>query len=375
MVAKAQEYLNQARDFVRDYTAGLNVSEVKRLFDQEAPKAYAVLARDHEETAHGNEFRRFLYGLKVVFMGISLKLSPARRMLFVFALFFALLGLVNLEAGPVAGFWFLASVGALVFLLTVELVDRIRVRDELEVARQLQKDLLPASAPDLPGYSFAHSYRTANEVGGDYYDFSLLPDGRVALIVGDASGHGIAAGLLMAIANATLKTALEIDPSPERVAQLLNSTLLRTGDRRAFMTLFYGLLEPSSGQLEYACAGHPFPVLRKAGGELVELGDGSLPLGMRPNPSIPLGTATIDPDDLLVLYTDGLPEAVGGRSGSAFGFERLKDLLRSAGSPGRIHDRLIVAFDHHVGDGPLTDDYTLVVMARTEPARASGDPS
>jgi serine phosphatase RsbU (regulator of sigma subunit) len=96
---------------------------------------------------------------------------------------------------------------------------------------------------------------------------------------------------------------------------------------------------------------------------------------MRPNPSIPIGRAKIDPDDLLILYTDGLPEAVGGQSGSAFGFERLKDLLRSAGSPGRIHDRLIVAFDEHVGDGPLTDDYTLVVMARAEPAGAPADPS
>ena len=93
------------------------------------------------------------------------------------------------------------------FLLALELVDRVLVRDELEVARQLQRDLLPSERPDCPGYRIAHSYRTANEIGGDYYDFLPLPDGRLALVIGDASGHGMAAGLLMAIANAALKLA------------------------------------------------------------------------------------------------------------------------------------------------------------------------
>ena len=112
---------------------------------------------------------------------------------------------VSIEVSPL---WYLASIVALLFLLALELVDRIRVRDELEVARELQAELLPRRVPDLPGFRFAHSYRTANEVGGDYYDFLALPDGRLALMVGDASGHGMAAGLVMAIANATWKTAL-----------------------------------------------------------------------------------------------------------------------------------------------------------------------
>jgi hypothetical protein len=378
-VRPAQQYLNQARGFVRDYTAGLNVREVRRLFDQDAPNAYAVLARDHSgvPAMHGRlaGLKRFLFGAKIVFLGISLKLSPARRLIFALSLLCALLGVLannefvlstegfylSLDAATI---WFGISVICLAFLLTVELVDRVRVRDELEVARQLQGELLPSESPDLAGYSFAHSYRTANEVGGDYYNFSLLPDGRLALMVGDASGHGIAAGLLMAIANATLKTAIEIDSSPARVAALLNSTLFRTGDRRAFMTLFYSLLDPATGQLDYVCAGHPFPLLRRAGGTVEELGEGSLPLGMKDTAASPIGRVTLDPGDVLVLFTDGLPEAVGGPEKESFGFARMRELLASAGSPARVHDRVLMAFDQHVGDAPLTDDYTLVVMAR-----------
>jgi hypothetical protein len=378
-VKPAQKYLNQAQGFVRDYTAGLNVREVKRLFDQDAPNAYAVLSRDQNQEAaiHGRMagLRRFLYGVKIVFLGISLKLSPARRLIFAVSLLCALLGvLANNEfvlnsenfylSFDASNVWFGISIACLVFLLTVELVDRVRVRDELEVARQLQGELLPSSSPDLPGYHFAHSYRTANEVGGDYYNFSPLPDGRMALMVGDASGHGIAAGLLMAIANATLKTAIEIDPTPARVASLLNSTLVQTGDRRAFMTLFYSVLDPASGQLDFVCAGHPFPLLRRAGGSVEELGEGSLPLGMRDAISSPVGSVRLDPGDLLALFTDGLPEAVGGKDQGSFGFARMRDLLATAGSPARIHDRILMAFDQHVEDQPLTDDYTLVVMAR-----------
>jgi hypothetical protein len=378
-VKQAQEYLTQARDFVVDYTAGLNVRDVKRLFGQDAPNAYAVLARDRDDRPSAGELqglRKFLYGGKVVFLGVSLKLKPARRLIFAFSIVFALLGLVTSNrftfdsehlslSFDTAVIWFLASIGCLAFLLTVELVDRIRVRDELEVARQLQKELLPAVAPSVPGYEFAHSYRTANEVGGDYYNFAHLPDGRLALMIGDASGHGIAAGLLMAIANATLKTAIEIDPDPRRVARLLNSTLYGTGDRRAFMTLFYAVLDPSAGDLDYICAGHPFPVLRKAGGAIEELGRGSLPLGMKESTPVAAERSRLDPGDLLVLFTDGLPEAVGDRDRGAFGFGRMRELLAEAGSAARVHDRILVAFDQHVGGRPLNDDYTLVVVARS----------
>ena len=377
MQKKAQEYVTQTQDFLREYTDGLNVRDLRRLFDQDAARAYKVLTRDQDESLEPQEpARRLLYRAKVVFLGLSYKLSPARRVLFILCLLSALIGLINpptfdfinertelhVDFSP---FWFVLSIAGLLWLLIMELVDRVRVRDELEVARKLQSDLLPKASPVIDDWDFSHSYRTANEVGGDYYDFQRLDDGRLAILMGDASGHGIAAGLLMAISNATLKTAIEIDPEPRSVAALLNTTLCRTGDRRAFMTLFYGLLDPKSGHFDYVCAGHPFPVLRRAGGELVGLGSGTLPLGIRQKLELPQSSVEIGRGDLLVLFTDGLPEAVGGLSGNAFGFQRLKDLLSAVGSPAAVHDRIMLAFDQHIQHEPLNDDLTLVVVARS----------
>jgi phosphoserine phosphatase RsbU/P len=373
-MSKTRTYVQQTRSFFRDYTAGADADEFRRLFDRDVADAYKVLARDRTDSEPREGLARWLHRAKVVFLGLSYKLNPTRRIIFALSLLLALFGLfhndpmtyngnrlsISIEFTPV---FFLASIAGLVLVLTMELVDRIRVRDELEVARQLQRDLLPECMPDLPGYYVAHSYRTANTIGGDYYDLLPTADGRMAVVIGDASGHGIAAGLLMAIANATLKTALDLDPSPTAVIELLNRALYRTGDRRAFMTLFYGLLEPATGRLDYVCAGHPFPMLRRAGGAVVELGTGQLPLGMRSKLEVTPESVTIGDGDLLVLFSDGLPEAVDARR-EAFGFDRVRSLLTAAGSAQVVHDRVVMAVDQHRSGESLDDDLTLVVLAR-----------
>lgn len=364
--------------FVRDYTAGLSRSEIKRLFNRDAASAYSVLTREHAELPEPKgRGKRLLFRTRLAFLGLSYKLTPARRALFALSLICIVVALmtgdytyqtvqrthalhVSVDFSP---FWFLLAAGGLVFLLALELVDRVRVRDELQVARELQAELLPHGAIELAGYRFAHSYRTANEVGGDYYEVMPLPDGRVALMVGDATGHGMASGLVMAIANATLKTALDLDPDPRRVIALLNRTLCRTGTRRTFMTVFYALLDPATGELASICAGHPFPVLRRASGEVVELGRGGLPLGVREDLAPEPQATVLAPGDMLVLYTDGLAEAID-RGLEAFGYARIADLARSAGTPQQLHDRILAAFDAHVGDEPLRDDLTLLVLAR-----------
>ncbi|MFZ5789055.1 MAG: PP2C family protein-serine/threonine phosphatase, partial [Acidobacteriota bacterium] len=358
--------------FVRDFTDGLQAGDVQHLFGRDAARAYRVLTREH---AHAPEpaggVARAFYRAKILFLGLSYKLTPARRVLFVCAIGATLLGLVQADVNVDSGeaslrfgpFWFLASVAMLVFLLALELVDRVLVRDELEVARQLQKDLLPATPPGVPGYAFAHAYRTANEVGGDYYDYLPLPDGRLALVSGDASGHGMAAGLLMAVANTGLQMAVELDPSPARVAQLLNTVLWRTGDHRAFMSLFYGVLDPATGGLEYVCAGHPFPFLRRTDGAVEELGRGSFPLGVRESVEPTAGSVVLDPGDALLLYSDGLPEAPDPE-GRPFGFDRVQSLFALGGAPVDVRQRLLAALDRHLAGFPLQDDFSLVVVAR-----------
>jgi serine phosphatase RsbU (regulator of sigma subunit) len=116
--------------------------------------------------------------------------------------------------------------------------------------------------------------------------------------------------------------------------------------------------------MQYSCAGHPFPLIRRASGEVVELGKGSLPLGINPQLEVPVQETSLQSGDTLVLFTDGLPEAVGGKQGEAFGFDRLRGLVQEAGSPRQVHDRVLGAFDYHTGHEPLTDDLTLVVVAR-----------
>ena len=376
------QLIGRMERFFKDYTEGLDSRELRRLFDKDAIRAYAVLTREHEGTPEPKGgLKRFFYRAKLAFLGLSYKLTPARRLLFAGSLVAFFIGMFGdpmevkvegttrflLDFSP---FWFAVSVILLVYLLALELVERVRVRDELEVARELQEDLLPHDVPPIPGYDFAHSYRTANEVGGDYYDLTPLPDGRVALLVGDASGHGMAAGLVMAIANATLKTALDLDPGPERVIRLLNRTLCRTGTNRTFMSVFYALLDPRTGEMEYVCAGHPFPLLRRADGTIEELGCGGLPLGMREPLEVCSERAVIHPGDLLVLYTDGLAEALDTSGSEAFGYPRIAALTRDGGSPNTVHERILRAFDRHVGDEPIRDDLTVLIVARLPPLPA-----
>jgi phosphoserine phosphatase RsbU/P len=349
------------------------MSDVRRLFDREAREAYAVLTKDQGDAdLAAGRLKRFFHRARLIFRGMASKLSPVRRLLFVSSLLAGVLGFLQIRASAdsqgvqvdTSPLFFSLSILGLIFLLALELVDRIRVRDELEVARALQLELLPRAAPSLPGYQVAHSYRTANEVGGDYYDFLPLPDGRFAIVIGDASGHGMASGLLMAIANATLKLAIDLDPSPAKVIWLLNTVMCRTGNRRSFMTMFYGVLDPASGALEYVCAGHPFPLLRRADGSVIELGRGGLPLGIRVDLEIAPEAIRIEPGDVVSLYTDGLPEAPN-RAGEAFGYDRLRALVAAGGPPQKVHDRVLGAFRAFLGDEPLRDDACLVVISRS----------
>lgn len=362
-------------DFVRDYTRSMGSREMRELFDKEATEVFAVLTRDQKEPEPKDDLSRFFHRAKVLFFSLSYKLTPARRALFATAILALLFSLSDLDLElrhPEKGwsfqleyspFFAVVSVACLVYLIALEMVDKIRVRDELEVARQLQTDLMPKAAPELAGYRFAHSWRTANEVGGDYYDFLPLPDGRLVLVVGDASGHGMASGLVMAIAHATLKTALDLDPSCGSVARLMNRAICRTGDKRTFMSLFYGLLEPATGRLEYTSAGHPFPFLRRADGSVEELGRGGLPLGLVDPLPVVTDSTTLALGDTLMLYSDGLPEAID-QAGNAFGFERLKQHLAPGGTPDGVMAKVLADFDRHTAGSPLRDDLTLVVVER-----------
>ena len=349
--------------------------ELKRLVDRDAPRVYSVLLRDRlGERSKARGLRRWFGDARLLFLSISEKLSPPRRLVFAASLIAALVALLQLnltyegasfemsfEGSPLL---FLISTAGLLFLLASELVDRVLVRDELEVARHLQEELLPRRPPALAGWAFASSWRTANDIGGDYHRFEPLADGRLAVVVADASGHGMAAGLLMAVTDTALRIAIEQDPRPAAVAELLHRVLRRTGDRRALVTLFYGLLDPADGGLEFVSAGHPSPLLRRRDAVLEEPAAGSLPLGTSDAGRPVLGRLRLERGDTLVISTDGVFEALGV-AGDAFGWERLRRAVSAApGAARTVHDRLRAALDAHSGGEPVSDDQTIVVVER-----------
>ncbi len=372
--ARKPSLFERAGDFIVDYTQRLSGEERRRLFDRDARGAYSVLMRDREaQVENVTGMKRYFLAAKLLFLSLSEKLSPRRRLLFGVAIVAAAAGIVDPQLTWMEGdqrqslggspFFFVVAIVALLLLLAFEMVDRVLVRDEIQIARQLQRDLLPKASPDLPGYAFAHASRTANDIGGDYYQFHRLVDGRLAIVVADASGHGMAAGLLMAIADATLHIALELDPSPVAVSTVLHRAIWRTGGRRSFLTLFYALLDPATGEIDYVCAGHPFPLLRRASGAIEEPALGSFPLGMRKTVKPASGRLCLEPGDLLLLFSDGLFEGVD-RAGQAFGFDRLRAALARATGARAAHEQISAAFDSHVGVEPLADDLTLVVVER-----------
>ena len=360
----------RAERFVRDYTGGVGAGDLRRLFDRDAAHAFGVVTREHEGGEPTGGVRRFFHRAKILFLGLSFKLSPPRRVLFGISIILSLLALQNLDSTMAGGGQFalfhLVGIAGLVFLIVLELADRIVVRDELEVARELQHDLLPKRPPEVAGWEFIFSYRTANTIGGDYYDFIPLEDGRLAVVVGDASGHGIAAGLLMAIASSALKLAIDVDPTPAAVARFVNRALCRSGSNRSFMTLFFGLLDPATGRMEYVVAGHPYPMLRRSDGEIIELGEGGFPLGIRIALGSPTGEVVIEPGDQLLLHTDGIAETLDP-AGEDYGYDRLRRALEFGGSATAIHDRIVREMVSFQGDAPTHDDRSLVVVARAVP--------
>ncbi len=364
--------MSRLRQFLQEYGEGVEARDLPRVLGRDATRAFQVLTRDHPEDDQPRKgLRRAWNTTKRLFLGLSYKLSPSRRLLFGGSVLLALLGIQRCEftVGRFhvdlfgSSLWLILSVLGLVLLVMLELADRVVVRDELEVARQLQAELMPTEPPELPGYEFAFSYRTANTIGGDYYDFVPLADGRLLVAAGDASGHGIAAGLVMAVASSTMKVAADETNDPVRILAMVNAALFRTGGPRAFMTLCAGILDPASGLLEIASAGHPFPLVRRTDGSLDEIGEGCVPLGLRSHVSPKAARVTVGPGELLVFYSDGIPETVDGQ-GRSFGYDRVQRIVAAGGSAGQVHDRVLAELERFAGDEPPADDRSLVVLRR-----------
>lgn len=242
----------------------------------------------------------------------------------------------------------------------------LHVQDELRLAYDIQTKLLPAQAPLLDGYDIAARSIPAQTVGGDYYDFIPIEDGSsLALCVGDVSGKGLPAALLMSNVQATLRGQLLWTNSPEECLKRANALLCRSTNRNTFVTLFLGHLDPARHVLRYANAGHNRPLLLRADGELVVLRHGSLVLGFLDHQSYRERDVAINPGDVLLIYTDGASEAMNaGRE--QFGDARLAAVLRQYRNEpaARQVEYIAQAIRAFTGPEPQSDDITLMVLRR-----------
>jgi serine phosphatase RsbU (regulator of sigma subunit)/anti-sigma regulatory factor (Ser/Thr protein kinase) len=242
------------------------------------------------------------------------------------------------------------------------------VEQELGTARSIQHALLPKDLPKLEGWKIAYHYQPAREVGGDFYDFLRLKDGRVGLVIGDVSGKGIAAALVMANTQSVLRAvARRGNVAPGRVLAEANEVLYAYIPSGTFVTCFYGVLDPQSGRLVYANAGHDLPYLQHDG-DAQELRARGMPLGMMPGMFYEEKEAVIAAGDDILFYSDGLVEAHDQR-GEMFGFQRLRKLImvQDAASGEELVDYLLAELARFAGkDSEQEDDITLLTVERSK---------
>jgi serine phosphatase RsbU (regulator of sigma subunit)/anti-sigma regulatory factor (Ser/Thr protein kinase) len=256
----------------------------------------------------------------------------------------------------------------------VEIQARERLEQEMRVATLIQQQFLPRDLPQLPDWQVAAYYGPARAVGGDFYDFIALPDGRIGIVVGDVTDKGVPAALIMARTQSVLRGEAPRLGSPAEVLARANEILVPEMPSRMFVTCLYMILEPRTGRVVFANAGHNLPYVRTAGG-VVELRATGMPLGLLPGMDYPEHEAVIAPGESVLLYSDGLVEA-HDTAGDMFGFPRLRELMATELPGSELLDHLLEELHGFVGRGwDQEDDITLVALQRTGGYELAGDDS
>jgi serine phosphatase RsbU (regulator of sigma subunit) len=252
-------------------------------------------------------------------------------------------------------------------MLTQEIRERELVEQELKVARSIQQASLPQEVPILEGWEITPYYQPAREVGGDFYDFHPLSEGRLGLVVGDATGKGVPAALVMSTTCGMLQLAARAlgSPTPGEVLEQVNETLVARIPSNTFVTCFYAILDPKSGTLRYANAGHDLPYLRRVGGDAEELRARGMPLGLIPGMNYEQKEIVLEEGEAALFYSDGMVEAHDSQ-GELFGFPRLRGLVAKHGQERSLEEALLEDLYTFVGEGwEQEDDITLLTLRRS----------
>ena len=365
------------RQFWHRVTEGLKISQLWSQFETEARASYRLYSTDvRAKTPQGLTNRgRHLYVVKEFFWAVLEKLSPARRVLLLAALILLVIphGSFNYnDNGSVntvefdTHFW----AGLLLFLLLMlEIADRVVMKRDLQIAREIQTWLLPGAPPQIPGLAMAYATRPANTVAGDYYDVFPRPgrtreDDRVVFAVADVAGKSIPAAMLMATFQASLKTLSTAQVAlPELVANMNRYACTNSQGGVRFTTAFLAEYDPAQRSVTYINAGHNHPILRRSNGLVERLDVGGLPLGILPEAKYESASVVLSPGDWLVIFTDGLVEAVNPYD-AEFDEARLLNAIAAgvATAPAEMLKRLMAELDLFVGSTPQHDDVTCMLL-------------
>jgi serine phosphatase RsbU (regulator of sigma subunit) len=252
--------------------------------------------------------------------------------------------------------------------LEQEMRERERIEQELRVARSIQHASLPKEVPQLEGWQISPFYKPAREVGGDFYDFHLLSEGRLRVVVGDATGKGVPAALVMSTTCGMLQLAARAldSRSPGEVLAQVNETLVARIPSNMFVTCFYAVLDPEDGTLRHANAGHDPPYMRRSNDDAEELRARGMPLGLMPSMSYEEQVASLSEGESVLFYSDGLVEA-HDPEGQMFSFPRLRALISELGVEERaLLDFLMEELERFTGEGwEQEDDITLLTLKRS----------
>src|SRR5436190_8521451 len=384
-----------ARDFFSRYTHDLTSEELGKLFTRETPEAYRFYARgiNTAELDGLPWYSRVVKYAQGFFLAFTMRLSPARRLMYGVSLGFSVIGLLQLFNGfglmrvpiPIALFfvnirvpapifangtlWLLSGFLLMNLLVLLEVADRLSLKRDLEVAREIQNAMLPEGTWSGPGVEAFGLTKPANTVGGDLFDILPQPDGTVLVALGDVAGKASPAALLMALLLAILRTLVDEGLPLPALVQRLNLQVSRHAPASRFITLFLASYTPSSGRLEFVNAGQTPPLLRRQNGSIERLMSGGIALGMFEGSTYVADELHLNPGDALLMYSDGLTEAESpdGQPFDEAGLERTLALFAGAyqkTAAAELGKAVFDAVERHRRDQRLQDDLTVLVLSR-----------
>jgi phosphoserine phosphatase RsbU/P len=380
---------DRAREWFDTYTRDLSTDDLHRLFTHDTRDAYRFFSRglDEEQLARLPWWKQIALRSRQVFVAFTLKLPAARRALYIVALVIALLGVIKLFRGFAivtvpfgipflqvsmlvpewadGTFALLTSLLLVNLLVLLEVADRLSLKGELEVAREIQLAMLPSGTYTAADIEICGATRPANTVGGDFYDVLPLPDGRVILALGDVAGKGSPAALLMALLLAVLRTLVDEELEPRQLVERLNAQIWRHTPSSRFITIFYGVYTPATGTLVYVNAGQNPPLIARRDGTFDHLAGTGVALGMFDQSKYDAVETRIEPGELLILYSDGITEAENpaGQPFEEPGLQGVVVHYRDS-SPAELGTQILKATEAHAQASRFVDDLTVLLLKR-----------